>query len=46
LLAVSIADLGVGSFDDLFVEAVHVLGAEGRLEGGHFVDDAAKRPNI
>ena len=41
-----VGDPGKLSLDDLFVEALHVVGAEGRHQGAHLVQDAAKRPNV
>lgn len=46
LLRVIISDLRVSSLDDLLVEAVHVLSAEGRLQRSHLVDHAAEAPDI
>ena len=29
-----------------FVEAFHILGVEGRLEGGHLIEDATHGPDV
>ena len=41
-----VGDPGKLSLDDLFVEALHVVCTEGRHQGAHLVQDAAKRPNV
>lgn len=34
------------AFDHLFVQALHVVGPEGWVQGAHFVENAAQRPNV
>mmetsp|Transcript_50018 Transcript_50018/g.132192 ORF Transcript_50018/g.132192 Transcript_50018/m.132192 type:complete len:243 (-) Transcript_50018:76-804(-) len=46
VLAVVGGDPRILASDDLSVEALHVLGAEGRAQGDHLVQHAAERPHV
>lgn len=39
-------DFGVSTLQNPFIEPIHIIGSEGWLQGCHFVQYTAERPNV